>query len=156
MWHCGLGGEQNHSSSYPEMDRGRRGLCRLSQHGFIIMTLSSLDLSAREGSISSETFLITAFIVRRPSYDRFTASSKARFPHNAIQCFLFKFQVSSSLLKVILYLLTSSSSSSRHYNSVIYLPFKNMFLLPESSKPCSEIGISLYPVQYQNYKLITL
>jgi len=61
--HSTHGGEQNHSYSYPEMNRGRRGLCRLSHHGFIIMTLSSVDLSAREDSTASETFLITAFIV---------------------------------------------------------------------------------------------
>jgi hypothetical protein len=53
---CRHGGEPSHSYSHPEMDRGRKGLYRVSQHGFIIMTLSSLDLSAMEENLASETF----------------------------------------------------------------------------------------------------
>jgi hypothetical protein len=80
--HCRYGGEQNHSYSYPETDRGRRGLCRPSQRDFIIMTLSSLDLSAREDSIASEKFLITSFIVTYSVLRH--VSSKASSPLSVI------------------------------------------------------------------------
>ena len=49
------------------------------------------------------------------SYEKSIASSKASSQQNAIQCFLFKFLISSRFLKVIPQQLTSSSSYSRPF-----------------------------------------
>jgi hypothetical protein len=72
---------------------------------------------------NKEVLLVTPHSFCSLSYDKSIASSKASSPQGAIQCFLFKFPVSSRFLKVIQYLFTSSSSSYCHF----YLSFSNMF-----------------------------
>ena len=62
-----------------------------------------------------------------PSYDRFIASSKVRYPHSSIWCCLFQLPVSSRFFKVIQQLLTSSSSSSRCFRPSPLLSLKNLF-----------------------------
>ena len=60
-------------------------------------------------------------------YDRSKSSCKATSPESVIQCFLFKFPVTSPFINLNQQLITSSSFSFHHFHLAIYLSFSNVF-----------------------------
>jgi hypothetical protein len=127
------------------MNRGIRKLRRLSQHGFIIMTLSSLGLSVQEDSLVSKMLLITSFIIpqclttgpwslaKRVLHTVPPRSSAFNFQHP-----LLSLRESRSCLRLLLFRPVTPILPS-NFPSIVC--FRRQFLLPESSKLCPMIGI---------------
>ena len=77
--------------------------------------------------VTTKIIIYTSSSSSSLSDDRFKAASKTIPPHIPIHNFLLQMRVSSSVLKVIQWLLTSSSLSSRHFYLPFYLSSNNLF-----------------------------